>query len=123
MAITEGKTPEAKRRPDAPKGSSMLTIQSPGLRVETSDKAEKGGRGGRTSGAKRSIAIEILGLPLAVSVESAVVNDGLRGWALLSVAESAARNRPPTTGTTRPDGAYALASGPPRPCGSSSGAP
>ena len=30
---------------------------------------EKGGRGGRTTGAKRSIAIEILGLPLAVSVE------------------------------------------------------
>ena len=31
---------------------------------------EKGGRGGRTNGAKRSIAIEILGLPLAVQVDS-----------------------------------------------------
>ena len=30
---------------------------------------EKGGRGGRTNGAKRSIVIEILGLPLAVQVD------------------------------------------------------
>jgi len=32
---------------------------------------EKGGRGGHTNGAKRSIAIEILGLPLAVRVDAA----------------------------------------------------
>ena len=36
---------------------------------------DKGGRGGRTNGAKRSIVIEILGLPLAVSVESARPHD------------------------------------------------
>ena len=36
---------------------------------------EKGGRGGRTNGAKRSIVIEILGLPLAVQVESARPHD------------------------------------------------
>lgn len=44
---------------------------------------EKGGRGGRTNGAKRSIAIEILGLPLAVSVESARPHDVSAGRRLL----------------------------------------
>jgi putative transposase len=44
---------------------------------------EKGGRGGRTNGAERSIVIEILGLPLAVQVESARPHDvsaGRRLW-------------------------------------------
>jgi Transposase DDE domain len=36
---------------------------------------EAGGRGGHTRGAKRTILIEILGLPLAVSVESAKPHD------------------------------------------------
>jgi len=36
---------------------------------------EAGGRGGHTRGAKRTILIEILGLPLAVSVESAGPHD------------------------------------------------
>jgi putative transposase len=45
---------------------------------------EKGGRGGRTNGAKRSIAIEILGLPLAVSVESARPHDVSAGRRLLA---------------------------------------
>lgn len=47
---------------------------------------EKGGRGGRTNGAKRSIAIEILGLPLAVSVESARPHDVSAGRRLLATA-------------------------------------
>ena len=47
---------------------------------------EKGGRGGRTNGAKRSIAIEILGLPLAVSVESARPHDVSAGRRLLARA-------------------------------------
>ena len=45
---------------------------------------EKGGRGGRTNGAKRSIAIEIPGLPLAVSVESARPHDVSAGRRLLA---------------------------------------
>jgi transposase len=45
---------------------------------------EKGGRGGRTNGAKRSIAIEILGLPLAVQVDSARPHDVSSGRTLLS---------------------------------------
>jgi hypothetical protein len=36
---------------------------------------EAGGRGGYTRGAKRTILIEILGLPLAVKVESAKPHD------------------------------------------------
>jgi transposase len=44
---------------------------------------DKGGRGGRTNGAKRSIVIEILGLPLAVSVESARPHDVSAGRRLL----------------------------------------
>jgi transposase len=36
---------------------------------------ESGGRGGRTRGAKRTILIEILGLPLAVQVDSAKPHD------------------------------------------------
>jgi len=44
---------------------------------------DKGGRGGRTNGAKRSIVIEILGLPLAVSVESAMPHDVSAGRRLL----------------------------------------
>lgn len=44
---------------------------------------EKGGRGGRTNGAKRSIVIEILGLPLAVQVESARPHDVSAGRRLL----------------------------------------
>ncbi|MBA2718804.1 MAG: transposase [Chloroflexi bacterium] len=44
---------------------------------------EKGGRGGPTNGAKRSIVIEILGLPLAVSVESARPHDVSAGRRLL----------------------------------------
>ena len=44
---------------------------------------DKGGRGGRTNGAKRSIVIEILGLPLAVPVESARPHDVSAGRRLL----------------------------------------
>ena len=44
---------------------------------------DKGGRGGRTNGAKRSIVIDILGLPLAVSVESARPHDVSAGRRLL----------------------------------------
>jgi putative transposase len=47
---------------------------------------EKGGRGGRTNGAKRSIVIEILGLPLAVQVESARPHDVSAGRRLLDAA-------------------------------------
>jgi putative transposase len=45
---------------------------------------EKGGRGGRTNGAKRSIVIEILGLPLAVQVDSAKPHDVRSGRELLA---------------------------------------
>jgi putative transposase len=44
---------------------------------------DKGGRGGRTNGAKRSVVIDILGLPLAVSVESARPHDVSAGRRLL----------------------------------------
>ena len=44
---------------------------------------DKGGRGGRTNGAKRSIVIDILGLPLAGSVESARPHDVSAGRRLL----------------------------------------
>ena len=44
---------------------------------------EKGGRGGRTNGAKRSIVVESLGLPLAVQVESARPHDVSAGRRLL----------------------------------------
>ncbi len=47
---------------------------------------EKGGRGGRTNGAKRSIAIDILGLPLAVQVDSARPHDVSAGRELLARA-------------------------------------
>ena len=47
---------------------------------------EKGGRGGRTNGAKRSVVIDILGLPLAVSVESARPHDVSAGRRLLDAA-------------------------------------
>jgi len=45
---------------------------------------EKGGRGGRTNGTKRSIVIEILGLPLAVQVDSAKPHDVRSGRELLT---------------------------------------
>ena len=44
---------------------------------------ENGGRGGRSNGAKRSVVIDILGLPLAVSVESARPHDVSAGRRLL----------------------------------------
>jgi transposase len=44
---------------------------------------DEGGRGGRTNGAKRSVVIDILGLPLAVSVESARPHDVSAGRRLL----------------------------------------
>jgi putative transposase len=50
---------------------------------------DKGGRGGRTNGAKRSIVIEILGLPLAVSVESARPHDVSAGRRLLGSTQPA----------------------------------
>jgi hypothetical protein len=45
---------------------------------------EAGGRGGRTNGTKRSIVIEILGLPLAVQVDSAKPHDVHSGRELLA---------------------------------------
>ena len=45
---------------------------------------QAGGRGGRTNGAKRSIVIEILGLPLAVQVDSAKPHDVRSGRELLA---------------------------------------
>jgi putative transposase len=45
---------------------------------------EAGGRGGRTNGTKRSIVIEILGLPLAVRVDSAKPHDVRSGRELLA---------------------------------------
>jgi len=45
---------------------------------------EAGGRGGRTNGTKRSIVIEILGLPLAVQVGSAKPHDVRSGRELLA---------------------------------------
>jgi|BarGraNGADG00312_1021997.scaffolds.fasta_scaffold40426_1 putative transposase len=45
---------------------------------------EAGGRGGRTNGTKRSIVIEILGLPLAVQVDSAKPHDVRSGRELLA---------------------------------------
>jgi transposase len=45
---------------------------------------EAGGRGGRTNGTKRSIVIEILGLPLAVQVDSAKPHDVRSGRELLT---------------------------------------
>jgi putative transposase len=59
------------RRPDGPG------------RSRRADVPREGGRGGRTNGAKRSIVIEILGLPLAVSVESARPHDVSAGRRLL----------------------------------------
>ena len=44
---------------------------------------DKSGRGGRTNGAKRSVVIDILRLPLAVSVESARPHDVSAGRRLL----------------------------------------
>jgi len=44
---------------------------------------EAGGRGGRTNGTKRTIVIEILGLPLAVQVDSAKPHDVRSGRELL----------------------------------------
>jgi putative transposase len=48
----------------------------------------RGGRGGRTNGAKRSIVIEILGLPLAVQVESARPHDVSAGRRLFDATLS-----------------------------------
>jgi putative transposase len=45
---------------------------------------QAGGRGGRTNGTKRSIVIEILGLPLAVQVDSAKPHDVRSGRELLT---------------------------------------
>jgi transposase len=45
---------------------------------------EAGGRGGRTNGTKRSLVIEILGLPLAVQVDSAKPHDVRSGRELLT---------------------------------------
>ncbi len=44
---------------------------------------EKGGRGGRTNGVKRSVVIDILGLPLAVSLELARPHEVSAGRRLL----------------------------------------
>lgn len=56
---------------------------------------DAGGRGGRTIGAKRSILIEILGLPLAVRVDPASPHDVKVGRELLAdtLSEAAARLR------------------------------
>jgi putative transposase len=45
---------------------------------------QAGGRGGRTNGTKRTIVIEILGLPLAVQVDSAKPHDVRSGRELLT---------------------------------------
>jgi hypothetical protein len=55
---------------------------------------EKAGRGGRTNGAKHSVVIDILGLPLAVSVESARPHDVSAGRRLLDAT-------PPALGTVK----------------------
>src|SRR5450759_260380 len=44
---------------------------------------DNGGRGGRTIGAKRSILVEILGLPIAARVDSAIPHDVTAGRDLL----------------------------------------
>lgn len=44
---------------------------------------ESGGRGGRTNGTKRTIAVEICGLPVAVGIASARPHDVAEGRALL----------------------------------------
>ena len=64
---------------------SMVMIDGQTVRGGTGGPTfhEKGGRGGRTNGAKRSVVIEILGLPLAVSVESARPHDVSAGRRLL----------------------------------------
>jgi hypothetical protein len=49
---------------------------------------EAGGRGGYTRGAKRSILIEILGLPLAVQVDSAKPHDVQAARAFLAPPRS-----------------------------------
>jgi putative transposase len=62
----------------------------------------RGGRGGRTNGAKRSVVIEILGLPLALSVESARPHDVSAGRRLLdTTCRPSARSEPSSrTGAT-----------------------
>ena len=64
---------------------SMVMIDGQTVRGGRAGKTfhEKGGRGGRTNGAKRSVVIDILGLPLAVSVESARPHDVSAGRRLL----------------------------------------
>ena len=65
---------------------SMLMIDAQTMRGGRAGPTfhEKGGRGGHTNGAKRSIAIEILGLPLAVRVDSARPHDVSAGRELLA---------------------------------------
>jgi transposase len=56
---------------------------------------EAGGRGGYTRGAKRTILVEILGLPLAVSVESAKPHDVQSARRILKEQLDAKPSRPP----------------------------
>jgi hypothetical protein len=69
-------------RPDTP---SMLMIDAQTVRGGRAGPTfhEAGGRGGRTIGTKRTILVEILGLPVAVRAESAKPHDVRAGRLLL----------------------------------------
>lgn len=74
----------AKKRPNVEPSMVMIDAQTVrgGRAGPTFHNA--GGRGGRTIGAKRSILVEILGLPLAVRVDPAAPHDVRVGRDLLT---------------------------------------
>jgi len=68
---------------------------------------EAGGRGGHTRGAKRTILIEILGLPLAVFVESAKPYDVQSARKSSRCSSTRGTLRCPASGRSSPTGATA----------------
>lgn len=78
------RTIRAKKRPHIE--PTMVMIDAQTVRGGRSGRTfhEAGGRGGRTYGAKRTILIEILGLPLAVRVDPAKPHDVSVGRKLLA---------------------------------------
>ena len=74
-----------RRRHNRPAEPSMVMIDAQTVRGGRGGRTfhEQGGKGGNTRGTKRSILIEILGLPLAVRVDSAKPHDVSAGRRLL----------------------------------------